>query len=192
MAGWFGWRSALWRLSSRRRGFRKESKVIGQSESKTTETQTGASDQARIVSGKGAVLTESGSLALTGKGSTYLSPGSLQVGAKGQLNTGLQLSNVGGDVTFTSSDPGVLAMALDRISELSSTNAAAIENLASKSAQAASEAIEASKANLDDLLANIASLSENRQTDGEAGKNKIVLYVVLAVLALLGLLLWRK
>lgn len=95
-------------------------------------------------------------------------------------------------MSFSSSDPEVLAAALDKITELSQQQSASVESLANKTAQAASASIEASKANLDELLTNIATLSENRQTDGEASKNKIVLYVMLAVLAIVGVFLWRR
>jgi hypothetical protein len=53
-------------------------------------------------------------------------------------------------------------------------------------------AMKARDATLADVLAANAALAEGKQTDGEAGRNKTMLYVTLAVLALVGWIFWKR
>jgi len=48
-----------------------------------------------------------------------------------------------------------------------------------------------SKDTAEKFTGQLGTLAENKQTDGDAGRNKIVLIVVLAVVALLGVFIWK-
>lgn len=52
---------------------------MGFFDSTSTSSQTGASDNAKILSGKASTLSESGSVALSGKNSKYISPNSVDL-----------------------------------------------------------------------------------------------------------------
>ena len=54
------------------------------------------------------------------------------------------------------------------------------------------EAYQTQDQNLASVLASNAALAENKSTDGEAGRNRTMLYVTLAVLALVGWIFWKR
>jgi hypothetical protein len=54
------------------------------------------------------------------------------------------------------------------------------------------QATKAISANTADALGYVTGLSESRLTDGDSSRNRIILYVVLAVLAVFGLIFWRR
>ncbi len=68
----------------------------------------------------------------------------------------------------------------------------ALQTVGSNLSEALNAQGDAGKQTLDSVLTKLSDLAESKQTDGESGKNKIVLYVVAGVLALLAFLFYRK
>lgn len=147
-------------------------------ESKSTAIDTAVTDQGSAVVGKGNVGP--GSVANEGN---YLTQDAVQI-LGGKLNTGVDLTNVSGGVQFgTSSEQ--LAKITDSFAKASSDSSKAITDLLDK-------VLDSQSANTGDAINKITDLAENKQTDGESGKNKIVLYVVAGVLALVAFIFWKK
>lgn len=102
---------------------------------------------------------------------------SLEKNAK--LNTGLSLDGgtVTGNVTYTTQN-GVGA---DGIKSL-------VETFTTSSGSQLSSLVDLFKSQ----QSQIGTLAENKQTEGDASRNRIVLIVVIAVLVLVGLAIWRR
>lgn len=99
-------------------------------------------------------------------------PGGVAIGAKAQVNTGLQLSNVKGNVILGDTEATVQAVS-DTVKQLTESNTANLEN-----------ALNAQSATLEKSLSKISELAQTKETGGAASPN--VLYIILALFALLG------
>lgn len=84
---------------------------------------------------------------------------------------GPDLSGVKGDVTYT-------------VTNTSGVTEAGIASLVDQFSTSSKDTVEK-------VLGTVGALAENKQTDGDASRNKIVLYAVLAVVALLGVFVWK-
>ena len=120
-----------------------------------------------------------GSLAV-GPGAKYMESGSLDLSGSANAELGPKLS-AGGDLSITSSDPGVISRALEQIGDLSRSQTSAFSSYAKQ--------LQEEKAG--DLATLLTALGQlEQQTGQEAQQKKFTLSVVLAVLALLGVLGW--
>ena len=127
------------------------------SKASTTDNRIAATDQAQVVQGSAKLVEE----------------GAVSVSEGSQVNTGLQLSNVGtGAVVNIGGADMLLEANRDWLSSLSGFND-------SLSAVAAS-----GTDSLNAALASLKDLAESKQTDGESGKNNMLLYVALGAMAL--------
>lgn len=79
-----------------------------------------------------------------------------------------------GDVTITTSDPGVFRDALAQVTSLAQSNSNQLT------------------ATQDKTNALISSLAETKQTDGAAATNRNLVYVSVAALAVLGVVFYRR
>lgn len=68
----------------------------------------------------------------------------------------------------------------------------ALQTVGSNLTNALSAQSAAGSETLENVLGKLTDLAESKQTDGESGKNQIVLYVVLAVLAVVAWIFYRK
>jgi len=59
-------------------------------------------------------------------------------------------------------------------------------------ADLARSALESSRDIFGQALSQIGSLAESKQTEGEAGRNKIMMWVALAALAVVAIVFWRS
>jgi len=150
------------------------------STSKASETNIGGADQAKIISGKKNVLLESGSVSLGGKDSKIITGGVDVSGAK----AGGDLKAVGG--SDFAGNVGTIT-----ISSTAGLTETALGSLLDKVTVANAEQIAAFKEVATQQSEQIGTLAENKQTEGEAGRDKTVTVIVFAVLALAGLLIWK-
>lgn len=150
------------------------------SDSKSEDNRIATTDdsQVQFVRGKG-VQAQPGSVAIGSKGK-YVSPGSMD------------LSGVKGDITFNSLDAELAATALERLESQSGLFANSLRDVIDSNTAAASESGQATAGLLENVLGRLSELSESSQTEGDSGRNKIILYVVLAVIAVFGLMVWKK
>ena len=148
------------------------------SESTAKQTTQTVSDSGQL--NTKSTVAQGGSL-LLGKGSNYVAPGSLNfAGAKG-------------DIIFnTSADEDIITAALDKLGDLNSNYNANLQNIFDQAAAANAAAAAASGGNLDKVLSTLTPLAESKQTDGESGRNNVVLWVFLAIAAVAGIYFWRK
>lgn len=148
----------------------------------TTDIQTGASDDATNTTQTGVNALSLGSgNSQGGYGNINVldqQTGGTRLGDGAKLNLGTVAGNtVGGDVTV-GYDAGQFQTAL--------------QTVGSNLSNAVTAQQEAAQKNLDSVLSQLSTLAESAQTDGESGKNQIVLYVVLAVVGLVGWIFYRK
>jgi len=146
---------------------------LGISSSRATDNRvtTTATDEAQIASNGGQVVN----------------PNSLGVSGGSNLVTGLQIYSAGKNspVQVTTADPEVLSNALSAMENSNISFGDAVKDVVSQ--QAAS-----TNSMLSNVLSSLSSLSESKLTAGESGQNKTILYIVLGVLALLGLVAWLR
>ena|ERR1044071_1883704 len=129
----------------------------------------------------GAVVTGLNLAGGTGANSNVLGQGALQVSGQGKANFDIQ--NVDKDVIAAFG--GTLADVLHGQAQAETDRTASLQSLLSNQSDQSSTLLES-------IGKQLSALAENKQTEGDSGRNKIVLYVVLAVLAVIGLLIWRK
>ncbi len=105
-----------------------------------------------------------------------------------QLNTGLQV--VGGTgATNISVSNGLSGSGLDSlVGQLTTASSGQIGALTGLLSDQQKQLFDLAKSQQSD----VSTLADNKQTNGDSSRNKIVLIVVLAVIGLLGLLVWRK
>jgi hypothetical protein len=106
------------------------------------------------------------------------------------------LGGKGGNASYSYStvtnDPNVAIVALRQNKKLADSFLSAMKLKDETLADVLAEQQDSMGASQDKTNALLASLAESKQTEGESGRNKIVLYVVLATLALVGWIFWRK
>ena len=176
------------------------------STSQATDSRIAGTDQAQIYRGSTGQVVQSGAVGLTG-GSTLLGTGAKQTNVK--VKAGKNST-----VTVQDMNAAVAQEAMDRISGLagafgqsledfmSSANANALE-LAAVNAEALRTTQDSLLAqqnqteaqqqeNFAGILDQFSALVGDQAPAGEAQKNRIVLYVVLAVLALVGVIYYYR
>lgn len=136
------------------------------SKSKSETSPITATGNAVVVKGKGKVAKE----------------GSVQVGDKGSLNTGFQLTQGKG----ATGDTNVTYQITNGVGE------DGLSSLVNQLTAATGSQVDALAGVLKDQQSQVGELAENKQTDGDAGRNKTVVLVVLAVLALVALFIWKR
>lgn len=142
----------------------------GNSSSKeSSQNQQVAASEGSLAVGAGGKFQESGSVDLS-------SSNNAQIG-----NTALDAG--GGSITITSADASVLNNALDRISELSAGFGSSLNQFVS---QASSD-----QANKVATLLGAADAAKQSDANVASNRNSL-LAVTLAVLVLIGLLIWRR
>lgn len=124
---------------------------------------------------------------------TSASEGSLAVGPGGSFQEGgvrgggnrIGSTEVGSGstITVTTADAGVLSNALDTLSQLSANYGSSLNQFVSQA-----------QADQDNKVATLLAAADTakQSEDSSAQNRKMFLYIALAVLALLGLLSWRK
>lgn len=139
--------------------------------------------------------TSSRSSTHTTSAPTAASEGSIAVGEGGRFLEGTDVSGSrgarlgttevsgGGDVSIETSDPEMLMAALEQVGQLSSQYSASLGDIAKETNIAQGES-------LTQLLGAFGELT--KEADAETKKNKIVLYAVLGVLALLAVIFWPR
>jgi hypothetical protein len=145
------------------------------SESTSQQTSTSVSDQGQLIGKKSKVVQGQGQFVDN---------------TKGRLNTGLQVTGGKGkgatNVTINSGLDGSGLEAL--VGRLTTASTGQVDALTSLLSDQQAQLADLAKAQ----QADVATLAENKQTEGDSSRNKIVLIVVLAVIGLLGLLIWKK
>jgi hypothetical protein len=146
------------------------------SESSTSAATNAASDNADIV--QGGAVTKAGDFSDVQSGNSNRNEGdgtilSLEGGSKLNLGNDFSGANVH-DVNIETADPELVAKALEEVTRLSNNFSGTVAGLNA------------------DVLDKITELSLSKQTDGETERNKTILYIALAGLAVLGLWTWRQ
>tara|TARA_R110000868_G_scaffold4437_1_gene27941 strand:- start:78 stop:506 length:429 start_codon:yes stop_codon:yes gene_type:complete len=136
----------------------------GDKSTSSVDSRIGASDEALVIS--------------TGSGSNSNVGGTMVQGSNlTSLSNSLQNSNNSGTINY-----GLGAEDFrETISDIGSTLTKSI------AAQA-----DAGNSALDASLSKLSDLAMTKATDGESGKNNIVLYIALGALALVAFIFWRK
>lgn len=116
-----------------------------------------------------------------GGGSNALDSGAVQAGGNAHV-----------DYTNQNVDTAVIAAFGGTLRDVLGTQSAAAQAQSTTLAQLVSDQADQSRNLFSDIGAKISDLAKNQQTGGETDRNKIILYVVLGVLALLGLVAWIK
>jgi hypothetical protein len=124
---------------------------------------------------------------------TAASEGSIAVGQGGRFLEGTDVSGsvaarlgtteAGRDINVSSSDPEVLTQALQQVGQLSSQFSATLGNVAKETNIAQSDQVA-------QLLGAFGELQ--KESDKEGKQNKVILYAVLGLLALLGVIFWPR
>jgi len=141
------------------------------SESTSSQTNKNVQDQGQ--------LNESKSKVAQGQGI-------LLDNTKGKLNTGVQVSGKKNTVNISNGiDDAGLQSLVGSLTTASSDQINRLTNLAATQQSTLADLFKKSQA-------DVSSLADNQQTGGDSKRNKIVLYVVLAVVGLLGVVAWRR
>lgn len=111
------------------------------------------------------------------------------------LSNSTQINTRGGDLEY-SSDPELLRAAIDAVSSQSDRFAESLTEIFAassdaQSAQALSNAL-SQKSLLEETFDKLAGLAASSQSDGDTDRNKIVLYISLAALALVAILFFNR
>lgn len=161
---------------------------MGLFDSNSSSSSVGATDTARVLSGKNATLSESGSVAISGKGGKYLSPNSLDLaGARitTSENRGLQIGTGARVGNIAIGDGGAAAAALAQ------DFTTALTNLVESGNQTLSNLVSNQGAQVSSALQSLGELSQRRaETDAastDEGKQKFFLWLALGGLALVAL-----
>ncbi len=177
-----------------------DSLLGGGSSSSATDSRVGATDQAQVTQGS----------------AQNVQPGALAVRGNATIKTGgVDLSNSKGSVvSVTTADPEVLQSAIDAVKKVSSDTGDQIAALAAHfgddvtsfiqasnllaaqqsqaQQQNATDNVNALGSVVESSLSQIKDLVANQQPAGTVQINRTVLYMGLAVLALVGFIFWRK
>jgi len=114
-----------------------------------------------------------------GNKNKVVQPGATLLDLEGsKVNTAPTITGNKGSVTLVTNDVAPIA-------DLAKTFSAAVAGISAQSSQSLSEALAAQSGTVKDAVANT-------QTGGDASRNKIILYVVLATLALIGAIFYFK
>jgi len=108
-----------------------------------------------------------------------------------------------GGANITTADPTVLKAALEAYGQQNESFQRTLRDLVSQQSEGTAEQTGALKDLVAGQLAQntqffegftkkLSDLTENVQTGGDSARNKIVLYVTLAAMAVLALMLWRR
>jgi len=182
------------------------------SENRTTATQTdvGATDQAVAANITGQGPTAFGSGAQTvARGTVAQGEARMLSGTGNVADRGMSIYG-SPNAQITTSDPAVAQAAFDAYLHLQEANNTTLQDLLN--AQALAQATESenlqqilssqsdiiqagasqSTSLVGQILSKLGELAESKQTEGESGRNQIVLWVVLGVLAVAALLVWTK
>ena len=150
-----------------------------ESESTANETVQNVSDQGRLL----------------GRGSTFGESGSLTVGQGGKFNEGIDFAKskgaqarigsteIGDNVTITTSDPELLSNALNKVTELSNSFSGTLGDLLSQTQAGQAD-------QLSTLLEALGQLSS--ETEEEGKRDRTILWLVLGVLALLAFVFFPR
>jgi len=136
------------------------------SESNATDNRLGAGDNARQIRGAVRQYTESGSVS---------------VGDKGSLNTGIQITADKNSGPITIGDGGAA------LSALAQSALAAISGVSASGQDALTQALNAQSALTSSALDKATAISADAQSGGWSTTQKTFLWLVLGVLALVGL-----
>ena len=163
------------------------------SSSSSTDARVGAADQGVVTQGKGTASARDMGKAL-GAGAKLLEKNAVDVsGNKGTINSGLQVSTKGNVVINDTAPIASLASQFaDTLKAITSQESDLLQNITSKSSDALTSALSQQSSQASDALGKVSDLSANAQTGGDTDRNKIILYVVLGVLALLGVVFYVK
>jgi hypothetical protein len=162
---------------------------------------TSASSDERIIQTDSAAARDQGA-AILGDGVAISGAGAVGAAASGQAAQGQAITAkdeaiaqggqgnkniIGTDLSGNSLGSGATLQVGYNASDLNS----ALSNVGSTLTTAISQQSSAGKTSLDAVLSRVADLAESKQTSGDSGRNNIILYVVLGVLALLGVFIWK-
>lgn len=187
------------------------------------ETNAAAGASSGVVKGAGALATGQGfsqgqnasfvsagaGEVKGGYGSNLIGQNAVNVAGYGQYKKNeagvYDLSNLkNSTVSITQSDPEVLKSALAKVSELAQLQSATLseylkqynenfDEYLSKQTETASAAAQSQSGLVEKFLGKVSELAESKQTEGESGRNKTVLYVVLGLfLAAAAVLIFRR
>ena len=151
------------------------------STSSATDQRIAASDQAQIYRGNVGQKVETGAVGLTGS-STLLGSGATQNAEK--------ISGTKGNVTVQTMDPEVAQAAIDAMSGLAGTLGQNLSDFMTNANNNAVTQQSTEQTNLQAILDKMTSLISNEQPAGTVEINKTMLYIVLGVLALLGVVFY--
>lgn len=123
-------------------------------------------------------------------GNTTLGEEVLALGTNARLQAGgIQVAGGGkGSTTttnITTSDPDVLREALEFADRQSSGFTDTLQDLLN--AQGSQ-----TQGILDAVLGQLASLAESKQTEGESGRDKIIMWIALGLFAVVAIFFWRR
>jgi len=78
------------------------------------------------------------------------------------------------------------------VEDLSKQFALTVQDISGQNSDSLSAAVQGMGDQLKSAFTQLAALGESKQTEGDSGRNKIILYVVLGVLALVGLIFFLR
>lgn len=165
----------------------------GGSTSSSTDARAGGSDQAKVVTGKGATLTTDHAKGVSGKKAKLVESGGVDLsGSKGSKVVGTDFSGVKDSTlnyTVNSVDKDIVQAALDQVQAANEKSATTITALID--ANQASQSATASQSNqiLDTFATKLSTATETKQTDGLSPLLKTALWAL--GLGVLGLAVWR-
>jgi hypothetical protein len=93
--------------------------------------------------------------------------------------------------TITGNKGGVVINDIGAVSDLASKFTDAISGITQQTNQTLSNALGAQNGQVSDALNKVSDASANASTGGDTDRNKIILYIVLGLFALLGVWLYR-
>lgn len=158
---------------------------LGGSDSSTAADYAGASDQAaQLYKSQGAQMGQTN----VGKGAT-VKTGGIDV-SKAKVAKGGTLSITVGDTKPLEDLSKEFSLA---VQDINAENSAALSKVSTASGEQLGQALAGLGAQLKDAFSQLSTLSESKQTEGESGRNQVMLWVVLGVLALMGFIFfWRR
>lgn len=148
----------------------------------TTNTQVGASEDAQQAYGAQSQTAKDDAVVLGGYGNRNVIGNDASQG-QGIINQGaLAIGGYGNNLSNAAITVGYDAAQFQN----------ALQSVGSNLSNALNSQSAAGQSTLNSVLDRISTLAENRQTDGDSSRNKIVLWIVLGVLALVGFVFTRK
>ena len=128
--------------------------------------------------GKGAKIAQGQGTLIDFTQGIYLGSGAVESKVSGKGNT----------VNITTTDPAVL----QSIDALGTNQSETLTNFLRDASRSSSEAADSTNSFLDKVLGKVGDLAENKQTGGESGQSRTVLYVVLAIVLGVVVYFWPK